>query len=86
MSMKRIRITRGGQISVPAEIRHRWGGATVTLEDRGDHAVIRPAPDDPVTAARGALKHLAKGRTSEDMRRAARTEETELEARRRGDG
>jgi bifunctional DNA-binding transcriptional regulator/antitoxin component of YhaV-PrlF toxin-antitoxin module len=85
MLMKRIRITRGGQISVPAEIRHRWGGSTVTLEDRGDYAVIRPAPDDPIAAARGALKHLADGVTSEDMRREARDEDAEIDARRRGE-
>jgi len=82
MNMKRIRITRGGQISVPADIRHRWGGSIVTLEDRGDHAVIRPAPDDPITAARGALKHLTKGATSEEMRRQARAEDAEIDARR----
>ena len=57
----------------------------MTLEDRGDHAVIRPAPDDPITAARGALKHLARGATSEEMRREARAEEAELEARRGGE-
>jgi bifunctional DNA-binding transcriptional regulator/antitoxin component of YhaV-PrlF toxin-antitoxin module len=86
MLMKRLRITRGGQISVPAELRHRWGGSTVTLEDRGDHAVIRPASDDPITSARGALKHLAAGTTSEKMRREARAEEADAEARRAGDG
>jgi bifunctional DNA-binding transcriptional regulator/antitoxin component of YhaV-PrlF toxin-antitoxin module len=85
MAMKRLKISRGGQISVPADLRHRWGGSTVTLEDRGDHAVIRPAPDDPIAAARGSLKHLAGGRTSEEMRRDARAEEAEIEARRWGD-
>jgi len=82
MSMKRLKISRGGQISVPAELRHRWGGSTVTLEDRGDHAVLRPAPDDPVAAARGSLRQLAGDRTSDEMRRDARSEEAELEARR----
>jgi bifunctional DNA-binding transcriptional regulator/antitoxin component of YhaV-PrlF toxin-antitoxin module len=85
MRMKRLRITRGGQISVPAELRHRWGASVVTIEDHGDHAVIRPAPDDPITAARGALKHLAQGASSDDMRRAARAEEAEIEARRWGE-
>jgi bifunctional DNA-binding transcriptional regulator/antitoxin component of YhaV-PrlF toxin-antitoxin module len=85
MSMKRLRITRGGQISVPAELRHRWGGSVVTLEDRGDHAVLRPAPDDPITAARGALKHLAHGATTQDMRDEARMEDAEIEARRWGE-
>jgi bifunctional DNA-binding transcriptional regulator/antitoxin component of YhaV-PrlF toxin-antitoxin module len=85
MLMKRLRITRGGQISVPAELRHRWGGSIVTLEDRGDHAVLRPAPDDPITAARGALKHLALGATSTEMREEARVEDAEIEARRWGE-
>jgi bifunctional DNA-binding transcriptional regulator/antitoxin component of YhaV-PrlF toxin-antitoxin module len=82
MTMKRLKISRGGQISVPADLRHRWGGSTVTLEDRGDHAVIRPAPDDPIAAARGSLKHMVGDRTTEQMRKEAREEEAETEARR----
>jgi bifunctional DNA-binding transcriptional regulator/antitoxin component of YhaV-PrlF toxin-antitoxin module len=82
MAMKRLRISKGGQISMPAELRHRWGGSTVTIEDRGDHAVIRPAPSDPIAAARGALKHLAGNRTSDDLRREAREEDAEVETRR----
>jgi bifunctional DNA-binding transcriptional regulator/antitoxin component of YhaV-PrlF toxin-antitoxin module len=85
MFMKRLRITRGGQISMPAELRHRWGAAVVTLEDRGDHAVIRPAPDDPITAARGALKQFARGTTSAELRREARLEDAEIEDRRQGE-
>jgi AbrB family looped-hinge helix DNA binding protein len=58
--MKRLRITRGGQVSVPAEVRRRWNTNTVMVEDKGDHVVLRPAPDDPVAAAYGAFAHLAK--------------------------
>ena len=58
--MKRLRITSGGQVSVPAEVRRRWNTNTVLVEDRGDHVVLRPAPDDPVAAAYGAFAHLAK--------------------------
>jgi bifunctional DNA-binding transcriptional regulator/antitoxin component of YhaV-PrlF toxin-antitoxin module len=58
--MKRLKITRGGQVSVPADIRRRWSTNTVAVEDRGDHVVLRPAPDDPVAAAYGAFSHLAK--------------------------
>ena len=83
--MKRLKITRGGQISVPAELRHRWGGSIVTLEDCGDHAVIRPAPHDPIAAARGALKHLGQGATSEELRREARAEDAEIDAPRWGE-
>jgi bifunctional DNA-binding transcriptional regulator/antitoxin component of YhaV-PrlF toxin-antitoxin module len=84
MAMTRLKISRGGQISVPARIRHRWGGSTIALEDHGDHVVLRPAPEDPIAAARGALKDLIGDVTSEDMRRAARAEDEELEQRRWG--
>jgi AbrB family looped-hinge helix DNA binding protein len=75
MSMKRIKVTRGGQVSVPAEIRRRWGTSTLALEDHGDRIVLFPAADDPVAAARGGLRELAPT-ASEDLRRAARAAET----------
>jgi bifunctional DNA-binding transcriptional regulator/antitoxin component of YhaV-PrlF toxin-antitoxin module len=80
----RLKISRGGQVSVPAEIRHRWSSSMLTLEDHGDHVVLRPSANDPVAAARGALKDQAGGLTSEDMRREARDEDDEQERRRRG--
>jgi bifunctional DNA-binding transcriptional regulator/antitoxin component of YhaV-PrlF toxin-antitoxin module len=80
--MPTLKLSRGGQISVPAAIRHRWGASTIALEDHGDHVVLRPAPDDPIAAARGDLKDVAGEVTSEDMRREARAEDAELERRR----
>jgi bifunctional DNA-binding transcriptional regulator/antitoxin component of YhaV-PrlF toxin-antitoxin module len=80
--MPRLKLSKGGQISVPAAIRHRWGGSTIALEDHGDHVVLRPAPDDPIAAARGDLKDIADEVTSEEMRREARAEDAELEWRR----
>ena len=79
--MPRVKLSKGGQISVPAAIRHRWGGSTIALEDHGDHVVLRPAPDDPIAAARGDLKDTVGGGTSEEMRREARAEDAELERR-----
>ena len=79
--MPRVKLSKGGQISVPAAIRHRWGGSTIALEDHGDHVVLRPAPDDPIAAARGDLKDAVGGVTSEEMRRDARAEDAELERR-----
>jgi bifunctional DNA-binding transcriptional regulator/antitoxin component of YhaV-PrlF toxin-antitoxin module len=55
MFMRTFKITRGGQISIPAGIRHRWKTTAVTLEDFDDYVVLRPAVADPITAARGAL-------------------------------
>jgi bifunctional DNA-binding transcriptional regulator/antitoxin component of YhaV-PrlF toxin-antitoxin module len=84
VSMPRLKISRGGQISVPAAIRHRWGGSTLALEDHGNYVVLRPAPDDPIAAPRGALSDIAGDITSDEMRREARDEDEELEQRRWG--
>lgn len=83
MSMRYLMVSKGGQISVPADIRKRWKTRRLRLEDRGDELVITPAPEDPIAAARGALK----GRlslTSDEMRRLAREEEAEIEERKWG--
>lgn len=82
--MKRAKISSGGQISVPAELRKRWGARAVTIRDCGDHAVIRPAPADPVSAARGALKEAfdATGKTTEEIRAEMREEDNEAIDRR----
>jgi AbrB family looped-hinge helix DNA binding protein len=79
--MKRmtIRISQGGQVSIPADIRRRWGTDRLVLEDRGDDVVIRPLPADPISAARGSLK-VEGGLTSEEMRRLAREEDAHIEA------
>lgn len=83
MTMKRLKVTGGGQVSVPAEIRRRWGTSTLALEDHGDRIVLFPAADDPVAAARGGLRELAPS-ASDELRRAARAAETgAVEARRR---
>lgn len=80
MSMKFLMISKGGQISVPAEVRKRWGTRRLQLEDRGDELVLRPASEDPIRAARGIFKGRSKV-TSEEMRRLERQEEAELEER-----
>lgn len=52
----RHKITRAGQVSVPAEIRERWGVTQVIIRDEGDRIVMRPASDNPLEALRGLLK------------------------------
>lgn len=76
-------ISKGGQISVPAEIRKRWATRRLQLEDRGDELVLRPAPDDPIAAAEGILKGKL-GFTSEELRQLDREEEARIEERRWG--
>lgn len=77
--MKLRKITRGGQISLPADVRHRWNTARVGVEDLGDRLVITPIPNDPITAARGAL---AGQISSVGLRAQARKDEAAAEARR----
>ncbi|MGD9697361.1 MAG: AbrB/MazE/SpoVT family DNA-binding domain-containing protein [Thermoleophilia bacterium] len=57
--MTRVRITSGGQVSIPAELRRRWGASELEIDDHGDHLVLRPADADPIAAARGALAGVA---------------------------
>lgn len=77
-----MRVTRGGQISIPAAIRHRWGTSTVVLDDQGERIVIEPAPDDPVAAAEGALAVEFNALDVTRLRRTAREDERIAEARR----
>jgi bifunctional DNA-binding transcriptional regulator/antitoxin component of YhaV-PrlF toxin-antitoxin module len=79
-----LRISRGGQVSVPAEIRKRWGTATVLAEDHGDSLVLRPAPDDPIDSVVGIFADEIKRLPSEEAMRQYREEEIEAEQRKWG--
>jgi bifunctional DNA-binding transcriptional regulator/antitoxin component of YhaV-PrlF toxin-antitoxin module len=84
MCMKtRMRISKGGQISIPAPIRHRWGTSTVAFRDEGHRIVLEPAPDDPIAAAEGALAEELNGLDLGRLRRTAREDERVAESRRR---
>ena len=52
----RHRITRAGQVSIPAEVRERWGASNVLILDEGEQIVLRPVPASPIEAVRGLLK------------------------------
>lgn len=48
-----------GQVVIPKEERERLGikpGMKVSVETVGDHVEIRPLPEDPIKALRGALR------------------------------
>lgn len=79
--MKVTRISQGGQVQVPADVRRRWGTRDVLIDDEGAYIRIRPVPDDPIGAAMGSLRGL--GPSSEEARRQWREEEAEAEARKR---
>lgn len=80
--MKTTTISKGGQISVPAQVRHRWGTRRVILEDQGNALVIRPIPADPIGAAVGSLKGRAPA--SDELRSRLRDEESAANERRWG--
>jgi bifunctional DNA-binding transcriptional regulator/antitoxin component of YhaV-PrlF toxin-antitoxin module len=77
----KAKVTRNGQISLPAELRHRWQSSAVLVIDRGSYAIVRPVPDDVVTVLRG--RHAGPGPTSEEARAAERARDQETAARRR---
>ena len=81
---KRMKISKGGQVSIPAPIRKRWGTTTVTLEDRGEEIVLKPVPDDPLEAAAGAFAAEARGPDLDTIRREEREAEREIEERKFG--
>lgn len=83
MIMKtRMKISRGGQVSIPAPIRRRWGTSTLAFEDLGDRIVFEPAPDDPIAAAHGALAAEFGHADTARLRRLAREDERVAENRR----
>jgi len=83
MLMKaRTRISKGGQISIPAAVRRRWGTSTVAVEDQGDRLVIEPAPDDPIAAAEGSLAGEFGVIDTAELRRIAREDASVAEDRR----
>ena len=82
----RVKISKGGQISIPAKVRHRWGPSTVTLDDQGNRIVLEPAPDDPIAAAEGALAGDFGSLDLEKLRERARADDRTTRARRQPDG
>ena len=80
--MKTATISRGGQISIPAEIRHRWGATRVILVDHGTSLELRPLPADPIAALIGSMKNL--GLTTDEIRAQMREEDAEIEERKYG--
>lgn len=81
---KRMKISKGGQVSIPAPIRKRWGTTTITLDDQGDTIVLKPAPDDPIAAAAGAFAGEGPKLDWEKVRREEREIEREIEERKFG--
>lgn len=73
---RRMKISKGGQVSVPAAIRNRWQTNTVVIDDRGDHLVVRPVADDPVESTFGVFaEEFADAPPAEHMIRELRDQD-----------
>ena len=82
MTTTRATVSRNGQISIPAKLRHRWGTKSMLVIDRGDYAIVRPIPEDPVATLHGA--HSGAGPTTQDAREAERDADAAIERHRAG--
>lgn len=80
MEATQAKVTRNGQVSLPAPLRHRWATERVLVIDRGDYAIVRPIPDDIVAALRGS--YAGTGPTSDAARSAERAAESRRDATR----
>ena len=81
-----MKISKGGQVSIPAPVRHRWGTTAVTVDDQGDRLVIEPAPEDPIDAVAGIWKGHFEDVSLQELRDEYRREEQEIEDRKIRDG
>ena len=81
MSTAHVKVTSSGQVSLPAALRRRWAAGAVLVIDRGDYAIIRPIPADPISALKGA--HAGPGPTAAQARESERQDEVRTEERRR---
>ena len=77
--MRLTRISQGGQVQIPAEVRRRWNTRTVLVEDGGAFLRISPVPQDPISAAAGAL--AGEGPGALEMLRRLREDEAAAESR-----
>jgi bifunctional DNA-binding transcriptional regulator/antitoxin component of YhaV-PrlF toxin-antitoxin module len=80
--MRTVTISKGGQVSIPAKVRHRWGTDKVALDDQGTALVIRPIPEDPIGAAIGSLSRRSP--KSDELRALVRGEEAAKDDIRKG--
>jgi AbrB family looped-hinge helix DNA binding protein len=78
------KVSSNGQISIPAEIRRRWGSEQMMIIDEGDFVIVAPLVDDIIGSLRGIFAADGAGPSSADYRAAERELEESLEAQRQG--
>lgn len=73
-------LSRNGQVSIPADVRARWGTRQLLVVDLGDRVVMRPLSDQPLQELRG--KYTGRGPRSDRSRQESRREEKHSQSRR----
>jgi len=73
--MVTMKISRNGQVSLPAVVRARWDTDRVVIVDLGDHVVMRPVADDPLAELAG--KYSGVGPRTDVARRRERRDARE---------
>ncbi len=73
-----MKVSRNGQVSIPADARSRWNVDRVVVVDLGDRVVLRPLPDEPIDDLVGKYR---RGPATDAARRRARSDDAATEAR-----
>lgn len=76
-----MKVSRNGQMSIPAQARARWQAERVVIVDLGDRIVVRPLPADPVGDLVG--KYADRGPSTLRARQAARADDEAVARRKR---
>lgn len=78
-SIHHMRVTSGGQVSLPADVRRRWNAARVRITDEGHRLIVEPAADNPFEDLIGIL--AGPGPTFDELEAEERVAEVERERR-----
>jgi len=75
-----MKVSRNGQVSIPADTRARWNTDRVVVVDLGDRVVLRPLADDPIDELAGKYRRAP---ATDTARRRARADDAASEVRKR---
>ena len=85
--MRVVTLTRGGQVSIPADLRRDWPSNKVIVEETSNGLLLRPLPSDPIAAVVGSLKGKGRpGMTAQKAMAQMHAEEKAIEERKWGRG
>ena len=76
-----MKVSRNGQVSIPASARARWQAEQVVVVDLGDRVVMRPVTPGGADALVG--KYAGPGPTTDEVRRSERAADARRDRRRR---